>query len=112
MKKRIIETAITAILFLTLIGYTVYYSRLPDYKVYNSFATMGKDFRETEINVIIYKNKSKDLYKEIEEEHNKINGEPTQLTIRLYNKEKEIKKGGAPYATIFIDYTDNTYEIL
>lgn len=112
MKKRITETAVVAVILLMLTIHIIYYSTLPSFQIYNSFVLMTNEGRETEINVIIYKDKNEEVYKAIEQEHNRVNGIPKTLKINLFNADKEIKKGIAPYSVIFIDYTENIYEIL
>lgn len=86
----------------------------PEFEIVNSFSqsyTMvgGQRCRDTDLNVIVYKNFDDDeLYKRIEYEHNRINGEPTELKIDLYKYEI---KNNEPYKTITIDYINNSVEI-
>lgn len=111
MKRKIL--IFTTIGIIALVGYMVYYARLPQYTVFNSHSmSAGGGYRDTDMNVVVYKNHNdKELYKKIESEHNHINGTPTELTINLYHSEAEIKKGADPYKIISIDYANNTYEI-
>ena len=96
-----------------LLGY-IYYLRLPEFHIMHSYSmsyTMvgGQRCRDTDLNVIVYKNfNDPDLYKRVKEEHNRINGEPTELKIDLYKYEI---KNNEPYKTITIDYINNTVEI-
>ena len=96
-----------------LLGY-IYYLRLPEFHIMHSYSmsyTMvgGQRCRDTDLNVIVYKNfKDPDLYKRVKEEHNRINGEPTELKIDLYKYEIE---NNEPYKTITIDYINDTVKI-
>ena len=96
-----------------LLGY-IYYLRLPEFHIMHSYSmsyTMvgGQRCRDTDLNVIVYKNfNDPDLYKRVKEEHNRINGEPTELKIDLYKYEIE---NNEPYKTITIDYLNDTVEI-
>ena len=96
-----------------LLGY-IYYLRLPEFHIMHSYSmsyTMvgGQRCRDTDLNVIVYKNfNDDDLYKRIMEEHNRINGEPTELKIDLYKYEI---KNNEPYKTITIDYINDTVKI-
>lgn len=111
-KNKIINVLTVLVCLFILFGGA--YNNLPEYRIYNSFIqsyTMvdNSDGRNTEINVIVYKNRSdKNLYKRIESEHNRINGEPTELKINLYKWESEIKKGCNPYKTIIINYMNDS----
>ena len=81
MKKKIIAT-ITMLCLLTVL---YNYLRLPDYHITNSISFSSADTRDTELTVIVYKCWEIDgLIKDIENEHNKINGTPTTLEIKLY----------------------------
>lgn len=81
MKKKIIAT-ITMLCLLTVL---YNYLRLPDYHITNSISFSSADTRDTELTVIVYKCwKIDGLIKDIENEHNKINGTPTTLEIKLY----------------------------
>ena len=99
-----------------LLGY-IYYLRLPEFHVMHSYSmsyTMqdGSRGRDTDLNVIVYKNRNDpELYKRIEYEHNHINGEPTELKIRLFKSKNDIITGREPYKVIVIDYQNNTVEI-
>ena len=81
MKKKIIAT-ITMLCLLTVL---YNYLRLPDYHITNSISFSSADTRNTELTVIVYKCWEIDgVIKDIENEHNKINGTPTTLEINLY----------------------------
>ena len=76
MKKKIIAT-ITMLCLLTVL---YNYLRLPDYHITNSMSLSSADTRDTELTVIVYKCWGIDgVIKDIENEHNKINGTPTTL---------------------------------
>ena len=93
------------------------YLRLPEFHVMHSYSmsyTMqdGSRGRDTDLNVIVYKNRNDpELYKRIEYEHNRINGEPTELKLRLFKSKNDIIKGREPYKVIIIDYINDTVEI-
>ena len=74
MKKKIIAT-ITMLCLLTVL---YNYLRLPGYHITNSISFSSADTRDTELTVIVYKCWGIDgVIKDIENEHNKINGTPT-----------------------------------
>lgn len=102
MKEKAIEVGIIVLMIWGIIGFI----KRPDYVVYNSFSfSSGGNVRETEINLIVNKARYNPiLYDEIAEEHNRINGMPTKLTLRLYRSEQSIKHGRKPYRTIVIEY--------
>lgn len=74
------------------------YNEQPEFRIYNSFIQSyttkdDSERRDTEINVIVYRNyNDENLYKRIESEHNRINGQPTELKINLYKWDSDIKK--------------------
>lgn len=90
------------------------YNEQPEFRIYNSFIQSyttkdDSERRDTEINVIVYRNyNDENLYKRIESEHNRINGQPTELKINLYKWDSDIKKGYNPYKTIVIDYINDS----
>ena len=107
MKKKIF---VSLILFLCL----VWYIRLPEFEVFQSFATSVGNFRHDDVRVIVYKNRnSEEMFKRVEDEVNKFSGAPnTQITLRLYRSKYEVRKGIEPYLIIHINYIDDTYEII
>lgn len=80
--------------------------RMPEYKVKNSMSfSSGGGIRETDLKVVVYKaHYNPILYDNIAEEHNRINGVPTKLTLHLYNSEAAIRKGRNPYREVVYDY--------
>ncbi len=107
-----IKKVIIVTILLTLVAGWMYYERLPDYRVYHSYAMSGDNFRDVDIDIIVYKYyHSEKLYKEIELDHNRINPTPTKLVINLYYTKNAILKGKEPYTKITIDYVNNTYVI-
>lgn len=90
-------------------------AKKPEFEIINSFSTSytmqdGSKGRDTDLNVIVYRNyNDEDLYKRVKEEHNRINGEPTELKISLY---KDFIKDNEPYRIVIIDYINNTEEII
>lgn len=112
ISTKFIMKFIITIVVLVLIAGCIYYERLPDYRLFNSYATSGDNFRDVDIDIIVYKyHHSEKLYKEIESDHNRINPMPTKLVINLYYTENAILKGREPYTKITIDYVNNTYVI-
>lgn len=119
-KKKAVICAVFAVLTAFIVARVYFYlnepekPEKPEFEIKGSFATSytmqdGTRCRDTNINVIVYKNfNDKDLYKRIMEEHNRINGEPTELKIDLYKYEI---KNNEPYKTITIDYINDTVEI-
>ena len=97
MKKKIIAT-ITMLCLLTVL---YNYLRLPDYHITNSISFSSADTRDTELTVIVYKCWEIDgLIKDIENEHNKINGTPTTLEINLYYPTYYLHNNSKPFRTV------------
>lgn len=117
MKNKWILGGLSTLLGAILIAGVIYYVRLPEFHIMHSYSisyTMqdGTKGRDTDLNVIVYKNSNDpELYKRIKAEHNRINGEPTKLTIWLFKSENDIIKEHEPYKVITIDYINNTVEI-
>lgn len=88
-------------------------SDLPDYEVLSSYSSSSAGgHRETDIDVAVYKNQySEEMYKRIEDDHNRLNSVPETLTINLYRSDTEYSKGIKPYTVIYIDYTNDIREI-
>ncbi|WP_289302046.1 hypothetical protein [Sporofaciens musculi] len=88
-------------------------TNLSDYEVLSSYSSSSAGgHRETEIDVAVYsKQHSEELYKRIEDEHNRLNGEPDTLKINLYHSDTEFTNGTKPYAVIYIDYINDIREI-
>ena len=96
MKKKIIAT-ITMLCLLTIL---YNYLRLPDYHITNSMSFSSADTRDTELTVIVYKCWGIDgVIKDIENEHNKINGTPTTLEINLYYPTYYLHNNSKPFRT-------------
>ena len=92
MKKKIIAT-ITMLCLLTVL---YNYLRLPDYHITNSISFSSADTRECwGIDGVI---------KDIENEHNKINGTPTTLEINLYYPTYYLHNNSKPFRTTTIEY--------
>lgn len=114
-RKKAVICAVFAVLTAFIVVRVYFYLSKPEFEIKGSFAmsyTMqdGTWGRDTDISVIVYKNfDDDDLYKRVKEEHNRINGEPTELTINLY---KYSVKNNEPYKIIVIDYLNNTEEII
>ncbi|WP_287712845.1 hypothetical protein [Blautia sp.] len=101
MKRKVIIT----LLLLCLIVGICYYISLPDYHVRNSMSFSNRGTRDTELTVIVYKYWDiDDTIREIETEHNKINGTPTKLKINLYYSARLIRYGEQPFKTVIIEY--------
>lgn len=101
MKRKIIIT----LLLLCLIAGICYYISLPDYHVRNSMSLSNQGTRDTELTVIVYKYWGiDDIIRDIEAEHNKINGTPTTLEINLYYSPRLIRYGVQPFKTVIIEY--------
>ena len=98
-KKLVICTALC--LFLVV----AYYISLPDYTVVNSMSFSSETTRETKIKVAVYKYWNlNETIKSIEQEHNKINGTPTTLEVRLYYSRWHIRHGIEPFKTVIFQY--------
>ena len=82
MKKKILAP-ITILCLLTIL---YNYLRLPDYHITNSISFSSADT------------------KDIENEHNKINGTPTTLEINLYYPTYYLHNNSKPFRTVTIEY--------
>lgn len=101
MKKKYIAILCALCLFAGI----SYYLSLPDYHVFNSISTNSQDTRETTLKVIVYKYRKIDnTILRIEKEHNKINGTPTTLEIKLYYSGWFIQYGEQPFKTVISEY--------
>ncbi len=112
MRKKVL--ILLSILILSFIAYGVYYYiKLPEFDIFQSFATSAGNFRHDDVRVIVYKNReSEEMYKRVEDEINRLAGATnTQMTIRLYHSKKEVVNGIEPFTIIFIDYENDIYEI-
>lgn len=93
--------------------FLIWYANLPDYQEYNSYIQSSRNYRETDLKVVVYKaHYIPSLYEEIVEKHNRINGIPNKLTLELYFSEKGIEKGRNPYRTIVFDYDNHVEYVL
>lgn len=114
-RKMAVICAVFAVLTAFIVVRVYFYISKPEFEIKGSFAqsyTMvgGQRCRDTDISVVVYKNfNDPDLYKRVKTEHNRINGEPTKLTINLY---KYSVKDNEPYRIVVIDYLNNTEEIV
>ena len=84
-----------------------YYLSLPDYKIRYSISNSNgpSGIRETKLDVIVFRYWNYDeLIKDIEEEHNLINGTPTSLEINLYYSERHYRSDKAPFDTARMEY--------
>lgn len=114
-KRKTLIWGLCALLGAFIVARVYFYLSKPEFEIRGSIAqsyTMvgGQRCRDTDISVIVYKNfNDPDLYKRVKEEHNRINGEPTKLTINLYKYSFE---NNEPYRIVVIDYLNNTEEII
>lgn len=115
-QKKVIRGLCALVGAILMIG-IVRYKRLPEFRIRSAFSRSytvvgGQRCRDTDIKVVVYKNRYDDeLYKRIEYEHNRINGVPTKLKMKLYKSQNDIVNGRNPYKTILIDYLNNIVEI-
>lgn len=108
MSKNAKKYSLFVILSILFVVFLIAYIRLPDYDEYSSFKFSSKNFCDTTLEVVVYKSHfDKDLYKEIEEHHNRINGTPTILTLKLYFSKYDIEKGKEPYRVVVFDYDNH-----
>lgn len=99
-----------ALLFILI---TIWYMRLPDYREYGSRVMTCSNYKETTIYVLVYKaHYNRYLYDSIAEQHNRINGQPDKLTMKLYFTELGLKSGRKQYRTVVYDYEHGTEYIL
>lgn len=114
MTMKDIKIAIFLIVFACFIlNYHTYFSKeLPDYERVNAFSLTIGDYCNVKLNYVVYKRlDDKDLYKEIEAEHNRMDGKPTELEIKLYASMDEWENGGDAYMEVFFDYKNNISHI-
>ena len=105
IRKEIIEHKIFYTFILILIIFFIYWGKLPDYKVKNSFKMSSQNYIEDNINIQVYKAFNNPyLYLEIAEDHNRINRKPNKLIIDLYFFKWK-------YKTVVFDYDENLYYI-
>lgn len=89
----------TAVFILIILTGWLYYESLPDFHIHRSFVKISDSGIETTLDVIMYKMfNNTELYQEIANEHNRINGTPDKLEIKLYFF-------GCHYKTLVFDYT-------
>ena len=101
MKRKKFVICTILCLFLSV----AYYISLPDYFIVNSMSFSSETTRETEIKVVVYKYWNlNETIKSIEQEHNKINGTPTTLEVRLYYSRWHIRHGIEPFKTVIFQY--------
>ncbi len=85
----------------------IYYTTIPEYRVYKIFSSDGADFRETDLHVIVYKPWNvKNTVKKGVEQYNKMNGTPDRLTIWLYHNKHDVDSGKEFYKAVF-EYRKN-----
>lgn len=89
------------------------YAMLPEYKEYSSNIISFDNARNTELKLIVYKARYNPiLYDNIAGSHNKLNGTPTKLILRLYRSKWSIEQGHRPYRIIVYEYDRNLKYIL
>ena len=80
-----INKRFTAIFILVILTSWLYYESLPDFYIQRSFVKISDSGVETTFDVITYKMfNNTELYQEIADEHNRINGTPDKLEMNLY----------------------------
>lgn len=90
----------TAIFILVILTSWLYYESLPDFYIQRSFVKISDSGVETTLDVITYKMfNNAELYQEIADEHNRINGIPNKLEMNLYFF-------GYCYQTVILNYKD------
>lgn len=90
----------TAIFILVILTSWLYYESLPDFYIQRSFVKISDSGVETTLDVITYKMfNNAELYQEIADEHNRINGMSDKLEIKLYFF-------GYCYQTVILNYKD------
>ena len=90
----------TAIFVLVILTSWLYYESLPNFHIRHSFVKISDSGVETTLDVITYKMfNNAELYQEIANEHNRINGIPNRLEINLYSF-------GYCYKTVILNYRD------
>lgn len=101
MKKKIIYTTIILIFSVCII----YYILLPDFHIFSGMSFCHGTNRITTLHVIVYQYHDTDkIIKDIENEHNNINGIPSTLTINLYRSKYQLQNRSNPFRTITIKY--------
>ena len=97
-RKKAVICAVFAVLAAFIVVRVYIYLNKPEFHIMHSYSsnyTMqdGTRCRDSSLNVIVYKNRNDpELYKRIKTEHNRINGEPTELTIQLFKSKNDIIK--------------------
>ena len=102
MKRKFATTIFILCLFVGL----CYYINLPDYRILSSMSLSSGNERDTHLKVIVYKYWGIDeTIKEIETEHNGINGIPSTLEISFYHSLCLMRAGVQPFQIVKIKYT-------
>lgn len=90
----------TAVFMLIVLTGWLYYESLPSFHIHRSFVKISDTGTETTLDVITYKMfNNAELYQEIADEHNRINGTPNKLEMNLYFL-------GYCYRTVIFNYKD------
>lgn len=108
MNKKIVK----GLLAISVVLMFCWYAGFPDYQEFSSVSLQNGTYRETTLNVLVYKEHlNPQLYEMIAENHNKINGVPGKLTMHLFYSRTSMKKG-KPYRSVIYDYERNFKYIL
>lgn len=96
MKKTIVALTIS-VLFLLVFTYI----KTPDYRVFTIYSFEGKSYKETYLNVIVYKYSNLDkTISNIQKSHFKMNGFTNELHISLYYSKYDIIHNKEPFKKI------------
>lgn len=107
--KKVVIRGLVALYFI----FFIWYWRLPEYVECHSRRMSAANYEETTIDIVVYKARyNKYLYDDIAERHNRMNGTPDKLVMKLYYTKRGMRKGKEPYRTIVYDYEHQVKYIL
>lgn len=93
---------LVSICFIVLLILYAYHIQLPEYTVYWVFSTERADYKETDLHVIAYEIwHNQDMVERVAADHNKRNGAPDRLTVRLYSSQYNLEHGKEFYIRTF-----------
>lgn len=103
----------TQIIMIVIVVFAIVWHRMPDYQIWSSVAIGGEGYRESMVDVGVYKQwLSRRVYREIEEEFVQVNGRPEKLTLRLFLPALRSRHGESPYRMVVFDYENELQYIL
>lgn len=89
------------LIILVLFWIVIVYVNTPEYKIFSSYSFEGKTYKETYLNVVVYKYSNLDkTISNIQKLHFKMNGFTNELHISLYYSKYDIIHNKKPFKKI------------